>query len=404
MITDSLLNLDTADVSELALSLTCKQTDLARALSLVSHAVLEKGTYPILANILVATDRNRLRLSATSLDLGIQVWLDAQIAQEGTTALPATLFTRMVSSLPQGVLTLSMKKGSQTLNLQGQGTNTNIRGVDPREFPIIPGIEGEQAAPILIEAGLLRTMVSQVAFAAGTDISKPVMTSVMMNINEALTLAAASDFRLVERVAPLPGTREPQAPVLIPARNLTELALILPSQGQVQVFITPERNQAVFHLEQGEQGEQIDIVFRLIEGRFPNYQAILPKSHSTRVVVSTKELMAALERTALYAVDSTKSARVTVEGPGDGRPFGSLTIEADDPDLGNHVDCVAAEVQGPPQKIFFHVLYMREALRHFDTPQVALELIGPGRPGILKPMADLNYTSLIQSMSVNTKA
>jgi len=402
MITDSLLQADT-DVSELALNLTCKQVDLARALSLVSHAVLEKSTYPILANILVTTERNRLRLSATRLDLGIQVWVDAQIAQEGTTALPATLFTRMVSSLPQGVLTLTMKKGSQTLNLQGQGTNTNIRGVDPREFPIIPGVEGEQVAPILIEAGLLRTMVAQVAFAAGNDISKPVMASVMMNINEALTLAAASDFRLVERVAPLSVAREAQAPVLIPARNLTELALILPSQGQVQVFITPGRNQAVFHLEQGEQGEQIDVVFSLVEGKFPNYQSIFPKTHATRVVVGTRDFLAALERVALYALDSTKSARFTIEGPGDGRLFGSLTIEADDPDLGNHVDCIAAEVQGSAQKLFFHVLYLREALRHIDTPQVALELIGPGRPGILKPMGDLHYTSLIQSLGVSTK-
>ncbi len=398
--TESSTDQSSAPTALPALKLTCKQGDLARALSIVSHGVLEHSTIPILKNILVATDQGRLRVSATTLDLGIQCWIDAQIEQEGTTALPASLFARMVSALPSEKMTLSIKEGSQTLGVQCAGSFTNIRGCDPREFPIIPGIEG--IAPVIIDAALLKSMIGQVAFAASADISKPVMTAVLLLIGrDRLTLAAADEFRLAERVAQLAGEHEPQAPVLIPAKNLLELARILPTSGSVQVMITPSHNQAIFALR---QGEQIDVVFRLIEGKFPNYQRVIPASSTTRAVLDTKAFAAALGRAALFAIDSKKSARITVKGPGDGVLFGRLIIEADDADLGNHVDVVAAEVTGPDQQIIFHAKYLAEALEHLDTPQVSFALIGQGRPCLLRPLSEVAYTSLLQSMSIGKTA
>jgi len=189
-----------------SLRLKCKQEDLARGLSIVSGAVLPHSTVPILKNILVSTDRGRLRLSATTLEVGIQVWIDAQIERgEGTTGLPADLFKKMVATLPLGEVTLQIPQGSQTLNVTCPGANTNIRGVDPREFPVIPGIEGECDAAV-IDAGLLRTMINQVVFAAEKDImGKPVWSSVKLVIEDrTVTLAAADSFRVAERIAPRP--------------------------------------------------------------------------------------------------------------------------------------------------------------------------------------------------------
>jgi DNA polymerase-3 subunit beta len=382
-----------------ALKLTCKQEDFAHALSIVKNAVLERSTVPILSGILVATDGGRLRVSATSLEIGIQVWIDAQIEHEGTTVLPATLLTRMVSLLPQGALNLTIPSGSQTLNLTCEGSNTNIRGVDPREFPVIPGIERNVETPIALDAGLLKAMIGQVAFAAENDVSKAVMSSILMSFDDGrLIFAAANTVRLAERRAPLPGVTVTH-PVLIPARNLTELARVLPSQGQVKVVVVGEqRNQVVFHLE---QGERIDFVTRVVEGNYPNYKNILPKEHATRVVVTTKEFAAALERASLYAVDKMKSVRLTIRGAGtNGNLFGTLTIEADNDDLGNHVSAIQAEVTGPvlEQVIYFNVEYLSQHLSHIDSPQVALEVNAQGRPALLKPVSDTDYTSMVQTM------
>src|SRR5262249_45052518 len=125
------------------LKLICKQSDLARGLSLVSHACLSNSTQPILSYLLLSTDQGRLRISATNLEIGIQVWVDAQIEGEGTTALPGEILTKMIALMPRETMTLSIAPGSQTLHIECAGSVSNIRGQDPREFPIIPGIDGK---------------------------------------------------------------------------------------------------------------------------------------------------------------------------------------------------------------------------------------------------------------------
>lgn len=388
---------------EADLKLTCKQEDLARGLSIVSRAILTHSTVPILANIEVATERGRLRLSATNLEIGIQCWIEAQISQEGSTALPADLLTRMVSSLPQGVMALTLPRGSQTLNLTCAGSVSNIRGTDPREFPVIPGVEGEQgASPHVIDAGQLKTMIGQVAFAAETATTFPVMTCVYAQFGtETLTFAAANTFRLAERIVSLPGSSPAPFSVLIPARNLLELARILPSQGAVQIVVTPQRNQIVFH---SEQAEHVTFVSRLIEGSYRNYQQIIPREHTTRAVVETRAFASAIGRAALFARDEMKSVRITLAEAEHGTLSGTLTVEADDADMGNHVSTIVAEVTGPGQQIIFNVKYLAEALDHIETPQVALELTRPGRPAVLKPVSEMAYTSIVMSMNTAKKA
>jgi DNA polymerase-3 subunit beta len=375
------------------LKLTCKQPDLARGLSMVSRAVLSHSMLPILANILVTTDHGRLRLSATNLEIGIQVWVDAHIEEEGITALPADLLTRMVNLMPHEAMSLSMAQGSQTLNIRCAGSVSNIRGQDPREFPVIPGIEGEQQGdPWVMEAGLLKKMIEQVAFAAETSDSKPVLTAVFVQIGEGmLTFAAANTFRLAERIAPLPGASNPLPPVLIPSRNLVELARILPSQGSVRIVVTPQRNQVVFHCE---QGERLDFVSRLIEGVYPAYQRSIPREFTTRAVIETRQFATAVERASLFAKDELKTARITLKAGGDG---GMLTVEADDADKGNHISTVTAEVTGPERQIIFPVRYLAEALERIETPQVVFSVLDSGKPGVLKPMSEVLYTSLLMS-------
>ena len=378
------------------LKLTCKQSDLARGLSLVSHACLSNSTKPILSCLLLSTDQGRLRISATNLEIGIQVWVDAQIEGEGTTALPAEILTKMVALMPKESLTLSIAPGSQTLHIECAGSVSNIRGQDPRDFPVIPGIDGDQQT-CGISAGLLKRMIEQTAFAAETNLATPVMTAVFTQIDEkTLTFAAATSLRLAERIAPLPKSGTPLPPVLIPARNLMELARILPSQGDVQIVVTPQQNQVVFHCE---QGERIDFVSRLISGTFPPYQRFIPKEFTTRCVVETKQFVAALMRASVFAKDEFKTARVTLKLSDTGS--GSLMVEADDADTGDHVSAVGARVTGPERRIIIPLRYLLEALEGIDTPEVVFSVIELGRPTVLKPQSDVQYTSMVMSAQDN---
>ncbi len=377
------------------MKITCKQQDLSRGLSAVSHAVSNRSTLPILANILLATDHKRLKLSATNLEIGINCWVDAEVHEEGTTTVPAKLITDFVSTLPQGAVDISVPDDSHTIKMSCVGSNATIKGMDASEFPLIPSAEGGET-PVLLDAALLKEMIAEVAFAAAKDESRPVFTGVQVQVQgEKITFAAADAFRLAVRVAALPGEDQTHPDILIPARTLTELARILPSEGPVHMIVTPNRSQVLFHTE------QIDLVSRLIDGTFPNYHAIIPKEHTTRAVVETRTLAERVKLAALFARSSSNIARVKIApGNSDLEP-GTVTIEATAEDLGDNTSTLNAAVDGPEVQIIFNVEYLADVLSVIDTPEVAIEVNSATKPGVVKPVGSSDYTYVIMPMHAN---
>jgi DNA polymerase III subunit beta len=378
------------------MKITCKQQDLSRGLSAVSHAVSNRSTLPILSNILLATDNGRLKLSATNLEIGINCWVDAQIHEDGSTTVPAKLLTDLVNSLPQAPVDISLPEDSNTLNVKSAGSSANIKGIDASEFPLIPSAEGGEP-PVRFDASQLKEMIEEVAFAAADDDSRPVFTGVLIQVSEEkITFAAADAFRLAVRVAALPGDDHPRGDILVPARTLTELARILPSEGQVEMIVTPNRSQVLFHTP------QLDLVSRLIEGTFPNYRQIIPTEHTTRAVVETKQFAEAAKRAALFARDSSNITRIKINaGANDGLEPGSITVEATAEDLGDNVSTINAAVDGPELQIIFNVKYLADVLAVLGTPEVALEANAPTRPGVIKPVGSNDYTYVIMPMHIN---
>ncbi len=378
------------------MKITCKQQDLSRGLSAVSHAVSNRSTLPILSNILLATDNGRLKLSATNLEIGINCWVDAQIHEDGATTVPAKLLTDLVNSLPQAPVDISVPEDSNILNVKSAGSSANIKGMDASEFPLIPSAEGGEP-PVRFDASQLKEIIEEVAFAAADDDSRPVFTGVLIQVSEEkITFAAADAFRLAVRVAPLPGDDHPRGDILVPARTLTELARILPSEGQVEMIVTPNRSQVLFHTP------QLDLVSRLIEGTFPNYRQIIPKEHTTRAVVETKQFAEAAKRAALFARDSSNITRVKINaGANDGLEPGSITVEATAEDLGDNVSTINAAVDGPELQIIFNVKYLADVLAVIGTPEVALEANAPTKPGVIKPVGSNDYTYVIMPMHIN---
>jgi len=374
----------------------CKQQDLSRGLSAVSHAVSSRSTLPILSNILLTTDHERLKLSATNLEIGINCWVDAQIEEEGTTTVPAKLFTDLVSSLPQAPVEMALVEDTNTLNVKSLGSTANIKGMDASEFPLIPNAEDGEP-PVMLEATLLKEMIAEVAFAAADDDSRPVLTGVLVQVGgEKITLAAADAFRLAVRVAALPGDEHPLGDILIPARTLIELARILPSEGMVEMIVTPNRSQVLFHTQ------NLDLVSRLIDGTFPNFRQIIPKEHSTRAVVETKQFAEAIKRAALFARDSSNITRIKINaGENDGLEPGSITVEATAEDLGDNTSTINAAVDGPELQIIFNVKYLADVLTVVGTPEVALEANATTKPGVIKPVGAEDYTYVIMPMHIN---
>jgi DNA polymerase III subunit beta len=362
--------------------LTCKQQDLARGLSTVSHAVSTRSTLPILSNILLAAEHGRLRLSATNLEIGITCWVPASIQNEGTTTSPARLLTDFVNTLPPADVTLALQPTGQSLKVSDQRSQATIRGMDPGEFPAIPTADGGEP-PLTLGAGELRAMIAEVAFAAATDDARPVFTGVLARVRDGrLTFAAADSFRLAVRSTAVESADGGAvSDMLIPSRTLTELAKVMPGEGTVQVVVTPNRNQVLFRI-----GEDLELVSTLIAGQFPNYEAILPKGHTTRVTIPTEQFRQAAKQAAIFARDSANIVRLKVaEGESGGLKPGAVTLEATAEESGDTTTTLDVSVDGPGMEIIFNVKYLTDVLGVLDTESVALELNTAQQPGAIKP-------------------
>src|SRR5579859_404614 len=358
------------------MKITCQQNDLAHGLSVVSHALSSKATLPILSNILIQTDGARLKLSATNLELGISYWCDAQIEEEGTTTIPAKTFSDLVSSLRAGSVHLEVSPETHVMHVVARGSNGTVKGMEPSEFPLIPGADGSET-PVEMDAELLKEIINEVAFCAATDDSRPILTGVHTQVSrEQLTCVAADSFRLAVRIVPQAASELDH--LLIPARTLTELGRILPAEGRVQVIVTSNRNQVLFHTE------QIDLVSRLLEGTFPNFRQILPKEYVTRAVVPTQELASAIRSIMPFASNSGNIARLLTAGEQEEGQH--IQVEATAEDVGSNVSRIEASVSGPEQHVILNAKYVADVLKATHTPEIALEVESNARPVVLRPV------------------
>lgn len=381
------------------MKIRCTQQNLSRGLSVVSHAVSNRSTLPILANVLLATENGQLKLSATNLEIGINYLVEVEeIIEEGATTVPARLIADFVGSLPQGTVEISTPEDSNTMTIESGDSHADIKGMDSSEFPLLPSGNGDET-PVTISAALLKEMISEVVFAAAEDDSRPVFTGVLTQFRDnTITFAAADAFRLAVRTAPLDGLEGQHDDILIPARTLNELARILPAEDDVQLIVTPNRSQVLFHTQ------QLDLVSRLIEGNFPNFQQIIPKEATTRAEIATKEFAARIKLAALFARDSSNITRIKInQGDIENNDTGSLTIEATAEDLGNNTSKLNAKVDGPEQQIIFNVKYLSDVMAVIGTDNVAIEVTAPTKPGVIKPANSIkgSYTYVIMPMHTN---
>ena len=378
------------------MQVSCLQENLAKGLSIVGRAVASRSTLPVLANVMLATDNGKLKLSATNLEIGINCWVGAKIEQEGAITVPARLLGDFVNSLPPERIDLKLDESTQTLNLRCARFESNIKGIDAQEFPIVPTAT-ESDHVIRLEPASLRQMIEQVVFAAASDESRPILTGVLIQFNEdMLKMAAADGFRLSVKAAGLNQNIGGPTEVIVPARALMELSRISGEQEQpVEVIITPARKQILFHLE------DIDLVSQLIEGKFPDYSQIIPKSYSTRSVMETASLLKAVRVCHLFARDSANIVKLEIAPAGDELMNGRITLVATSAELGDNVADLDASIEGDAVEIAFNAKYLIDVLSVVDSPQIALETSAASSPGVIRSIGDEKFTHVIMPMHIS---
>jgi DNA polymerase-3 subunit beta len=365
--------------------LSVMQENLARGLSVVSRAVSNRSL-PVLTNVLLKTEDGGLKLTATNLEIGITYWVPGKIETDGATSVPARLLTDLVNSLPGGEpIELELANG-ETLHIKAGRFESNIKGIPAEDFPTVQ-TAGER--PITrVPQKVLRQALDETAFAAASDEARPILTGVLARFEgDQLTLAAADNYRIaVKTITVLDPVEETS--VVIPARALIELSRILADvDDPVSIVLAHSRNQLLFHVE------GIDLVTRLIDGQYPNYQSVLPATHATRAVLDREELLRAVRPAALIAHESANIVKLGVGLEGDP----AITVSAN-AEVGDHIGRVEAAVDGDGTTIAFNARFLADVLTNVDAEQFALELNGPLSPGVFRPIGDDRYVHVVMPL------
>lgn len=275
------------------MKLVCTQENLSRAVSYLERITGKQSTLPILSNILIETEKGRLKLSATNLEIGVVVNIGAKIETEGKLTVPAKLLGNFTHNLPVGdVLELSTEQSS--LVVKSSQYEGKIKGMDGKDFPIIPNFQDE-VYPFTFPAQQFKNALSQILFCTSQNESRMELTGVnVFPEGNTLCLAATDSFRLAEQVLELPQASQLSQSFIIPSTTCQELLRII-NQESSDVWVAIEENQVFFEVD------GVRVVSRLIHGKYPDYKQIIPASFVSSYVMKREDLIRSVKITSVLS-------------------------------------------------------------------------------------------------------
>ncbi len=364
------------------MELSCIREKFYKALTTISRIISIKPSLPILGNVLLKTEKGRLKLAATDLEIGINWWIGAKIEKEGEITVPVKILTDFIGNLTSEKINLSTK--DLTLNIKNETNEANIKGVSSDEFPLIPQLKEEVF--ISLPFSDITKAIDQVVFATSLDESRPVLSGVLFKFEEdKLKLVATDAARLVEKTISLP-SKVSATNLVVPKRALMELARIPRENLEEEIEIKINPNQIEFDFE------DLYLISRLIEGEYPNYEQIIPQSAETKVLVNLDEFSRALKIASLFAKEAAGNViKLQIKG---GKK-GEITIFTQASGIGDNTSKISAEVEGKDLEILFNAKYILDVLNVLDTNEVRLEFNGKLDPALIKPKDKEDFLYII---------
>ncbi|TSC53313.1 MAG: DNA polymerase III subunit beta, partial [Microgenomates group bacterium LiPW_16] len=355
---------------------SCLQENLTKGLSIVSRFVSSRPQLPVLSNVLLSARQGKLKLGATNLESGITLQVGAKVEKEGEITVPAKTLTELIGSFPADKIEFTLVENNLKINCQK--FQATINGLSAAEFPPLPSSGGKPT--ISFKAEEVSLPISQVAFAAAQDESRPVLSGVKVFGGEkGLVLAATDGYRL--SVKELPGVRlSSPIDIVLPARTLLEIARILGEEKEKEFSfeITKEANQVIFSLSNAE------IVCRLLEGQFPDFEKIIPRSFASRAVLAKEEFLSAVRTASIFAREAANIVKFQILND-------KFQIGANAPQVGENTTIVEAKIEGEGGEIAFNSRFLLDYLNVVPQEEIIFEMSGPLSPGVFKPVGDETF-------------
>lgn len=360
-----------------------KKENMLEAVQLAERVVGKKESLPVLSCVLLEAGRGEFSIRATNLEAGIAVSVPSEVGEGGAVAVPAAVLSQVLRSVAGDTVSLRVEEGN--LLAESRGSKTLIKGVPHQEFPPLGGVEGVEG--VNLPRGDLLACLQAVSYAASPSMIRPELGSVYVRIEpSSLTCVATDSFRLAEKKVSL-GNGDEESEILIPLKHAVELMHVLGSIGDDSVTLSADDSQMMV------AASSLRYVSRVVEGTFPAYREIIPKSFAAEATVLKGEFADVLRKARIFAGNDQHvglhvyPARKT------------LSATARSAEVGEMSDTVEAALEGDDLDINFHIGYLADCLSSISSDSIVLGFAGPGKALVVRGASDTSFMYLVMPLN-----
>ena len=357
----------------------CTQENLKTGLTTVGRIISSSNTLPILNNLLLKTENGLLKISSTNLEVAITTSIRCKVEEEGVVTVVSKTLGDLINNLPNQNITI--KSNENELLIETDNYHNRIKTLPAEEFPLIPSVEN--GVGLTLNSQELKTAIDQVFFAASTNQTQPEISGVLFSWdNKTLKIVATDRYRLAEKKLNLPQNPNTTQEQILPQKTTVELSRIIGNQkGAVEIVFS--QNQAAINFNETQ------IISRLVDGQYPDYQQIIPGQFSTIAVTEKSALINALRTAAVFSQNnnSVKTEVLTNNQ--------QVVLTAESSELGKSLVELPAKVEGKDVALVLNFHYLLDALSSIESKNVIIKVIDDSSPCLLVPEEGSDYTYLV---------
>jgi len=367
---------------------------LLKNLNSISGVITSNPVVPILENVLFEIEGGNLLITASDLQTSVMVELQVESKEDGSVAIPAKILIETLKNLPEQPVTFSIDDQNYNIEINSDNGRYKLAGENSADFPKVPGVNDGYSSDINSE--ILNSAISNTIFSTSTDELRPAMTGVFFKLaSTGCTFVSTDGHRLVKYIRTDIKGDEVDHDMILPRKSLNLLKSILPTDKSSDIKLDFNASNAYFSFE------NIKMVCRLIDERYPDYDNVIPSDNSNTVTITKSELLGSLKRISIYANKTTNQVRFKISGS-------EILISAEDLDFSNEAnERISCEHDGDDIEIGFNAKFLIEMLSNIESEKVILKLSEPNRAGLLIP-EDINdnedITMLVMPVMLNDNA
>jgi len=369
------------------MNLTIAKEHLINGLQAVQNVVNVRTTLPILSNVLIKADGDRIEFTATDLDVTVSSSVEAKVKKGGSTTVPVKKLFGIIRELNNPEIEIEVDD-KNVCSVRSGASFYKINGLPAEEFPPLPKFKEDKK--VILPQDKMRGMLKKTSFAISNDESRYVLNGIFISLKEhKLTMVATDGRRLALADEEVDLSEKSQGEFIIPSKAVGELNRLLLDKGDLELRYS--ENQASFTLKD-DKGHSVLIISKLIEGNYPNYRQVIPAEAKERIALVREEFLHALRRAEIMTSDKANSVKLSFTK-------NNLAITANSPEIGEARETLAINYKGKDMAIAFNPKYMIDPLNALSEEEVFLELIDELSPGVFKINGPFLYVVMPMRLS-----